>query len=322
MRIMPCFAIVCLVVHLSTVCYAELPGAGSDDNSAAKKLTWAPPPLVHPIEITIQDDAPKTWNSSRNLKLRQDRDYILHMPKPVTEGPVAIWGGHNVVLIGGEIHFKNAGSKAGCGLYVQATKGTFHLEGVRITSDGELLGDGIDLAMREPNSMMQIENVRIGMCYGERNKNHNDCIQTWAGPPTLRIDRLTGRSTYQGFFLLPNQHEPKEQLHLFDFRHVNLETGGYNLWYQDNPPIPLHIEDVWVKPYDPRRWPDWVLWPKGSNKTVWKKVRCGTPPGKDFVPDGVAGCNYRSPGYQGKFIPPPTTQPPPESGLPRSVATR
>ena len=158
--------------------------------------------------------------------------------------------------------------------------------------------------------MLQIENCRVGVCNGARNINHADVIQTWAGPPTLRIDRLTGYSTYQGFFLLPDQHQPDEVLELFDFRHVNLVAGGYNLWYQEHPPIPLHIEDVWVKPmYEPNRWPDLALWPKGSFKTVWKGVQCGDPPGGDFVPQGVAGCDYRSPGYAGDFVPPPATQP-------------
>lgn len=265
---------------------------------AGEKLTWAPPSLVNPLEVTVNE-------CHRSLKLDKTKDYVIRMPNPITTGGVSIWGGHNVVLIGGEINITDPKASPGRGLYIQAATGTFHLEGVLITGTSNYLGEGIDVAMREPGSMLQIENVRVATCYGARETNHADVIQTWAGPPTLRIDRLTGYSTYQGFFLLPNQHEPKEELKLFDFRHLNLVAGGYALWWQEKPPIPLHLEDVWVKPmFDPKRWPDLVLWPKGSSQSVWKGVQCGNPPEGDFVPEGVPGCDYRSPGYVGAFLAP------------------
>lgn len=285
----------------------------------AEKLTWAPPPLVDPIDLTITDDVNFDVHHAggRNLQLRQDRDYVLHIPKPITNGGISVWGGHNVVLIGGEIDYKNPNARhethgeEGDALYIQATTGTFHVEGLRITGDDHLLADGIDIGENVPGAVVQIENVRIGPCYGGFHDIHNDCVQSWAGPTTLRIDRLTGWSNYQGFFLLPFQHSsPTLTVSVFDFRHVNMCCGGYALW-QENPPVPMRIDQVWIKPQVANRWPNLTLWPPGSADTLWKGVRNGDPPGGDFVPAGVAGCDYHSPGYLGDFVPPqptPTTR--------------
>ena len=35
---------------------------------------------------------------------------------------------------------------------------------------------------------------------------------------------------------------------------------------------------------------------KGSE--TWDKVKEGVPPGGDFVPEGLPGINYKSPGYR------------------------
>ena len=33
---------------------------------------------------------------------------------------------------------------------------------------------------------------------------------------------------------------------------------------------------------------------------TWEKVKEGVPPGGDFVPEGLPGINYKSPGYVAK----------------------
>src|SRR5687768_18269591 len=61
------------------------------------KLTWAPPVLTEPVTIEITE-------KKTNFKLDQTKDYILKMPARPLLGGLNIWGGRNVVLIGGEIH--------------------------------------------------------------------------------------------------------------------------------------------------------------------------------------------------------------------------
>ena len=54
--------------------------------------------------------------------------------------------------------------------------------------------------------------------------NHPDVLQTWSGPPELRVDRLSGTTRYQGFFLHPTQFGSGVPPRLFDLRRVDL-TG-------------------------------------------------------------------------------------------------
>ena len=72
------------------------------------------------------------------------------------------------------------------------------------------------------------------------------------------------------------------------------------LWAPDKEgQFPVEIENVWVQPQERRRgYRDLYLWPKpGQGDTFWQDVKEGIPPDGDFVPDGVAGRGYVSPGY-------------------------
>lgn len=312
MRLLHYGWLACLLLGiLPLASYADDATTAPASTQPSEKLTWAPPPLTNPIDFYI------TESNYTSIKLDQSKDYVLHMPStPLINrgGIVSIWGGHNVVLIGGEVHVpKDAKGWAG-GFYIHFCTGTFHLEGVAVTGEDQALKEGINLDERYPGSMVQIENVRVGIAYGSFKTNHAQCIQTWAGPPALRIDHFTGHTTYQGFFLLPDQHAPGQELRLFDFRNVNLWGGGFVLWIQSDPPVPLHTENIWIKS-DPKRWPNLTLWPQGSSDTIWKGVKPGDPPDGDFVPEGVAGCGYHSPGYLSDYVPPPpvpSTQPSPD----------
>jgi hypothetical protein len=72
-------------------------GASCKASVFRPKLSWAPPTLTEPVTIEVSD-------SKANLKLDQTKDYIIKMPAKPLQGGLGIWGGRNVVLIGGEIH--------------------------------------------------------------------------------------------------------------------------------------------------------------------------------------------------------------------------
>ncbi len=272
----------------------------ADLADAPRKLSWAPPALVDPVVKSIGPQR-------SNLKLDKAKDYILKLPEnePYV-GELNIYGGHNVVVIGGTVRIPTdeqgyTGSKRA--VYLKEQTGTIHIEGLHITGDG--LHEGFNLDEREPGCVVQLQNIRVEYLRGSYSDNHADVIQTWAGPDVLRIDGLTGFTQYQGFFLLPNQHFTLEDGGFvpseWDFRNINLvgdETASaYLLWTQsgDTQP-PIALTNVWARPRTQNlgNRPQY-LWPK--NDPVWNPVLEGLPPDGDFVPAESCGIGYVSPGY-------------------------
>jgi hypothetical protein len=283
---------------------AKVPASTAAAANAATQpsvLTWAPPPLDNPVTIQVT-------NQHCKLKLDPQKDYRLQMrDTPLTaDGGLTIRGGHNIVLIGGEIRFdtpvpttqRRGYFNARRGLYIVKATGTVHIEGLWI--HGEHLLEGINVDMRTPGAILQLENLRVGTVRGSFKTNHADCLQCWGGPDLLRVDHFTGFTGYQGIFLQPQQFKsPAPTLH--DLRHVDIHAtpeAAYLYWQMR--PFPLKTEDVWADA-KPTRWPLLTLWPKGD--PVWKDVQLGSSPGGEFVPEGVAGIHYRSPGYAGGFVP-------------------
>jgi hypothetical protein len=264
------------------------PKPGPTPRPAAGPLAWAPPQLVSPTTVKLTDD-------HHDLKLDKKKDYVVQLPPDgLHVQGTSIWGGHNVVLIGGEIDVP--ADDPGRGLALKSQTGTLHVEGLWITGDG--LREGINLD-QPSGAVVQLENLRVDAPNGSRSTNHADVIQSWAGPRVLRIDRLSATTTYQGFFLLPNQHDKGPQPEGFDLRHVDLrglKGSGYMLW-RDGASWPVAVQDVYVRrPGSHERTK--LLWPKkGEASRSWSQVHVGTPPGGSFVPDGVAGTGYKSPGY-------------------------
>src|SRR5439155_14101785 len=86
--------------------------ATTSTSSSSSLLTWAPPALVNPITVPIQDTglaAPTLPGQNAGqpwvVNLDPSQDYILEIRHRHT-GPIeglSINGGHNVVIIGGEI---------------------------------------------------------------------------------------------------------------------------------------------------------------------------------------------------------------------------
>ena len=284
-----CAAIAALIVFIPT-------------GSRSPKLRWAPPTLRQPTTVEAAAGV-AGGDSGHVLRLRPSQDYIVKMPsEPLSgSGGLVIEGGHNVVLIGGEIDVPmQAGDPPSIpsrrGLYLTSQTGTVHIEGLLI--QGPDLSDGIDLD-ESLGAVVQIENVRVEDVHARDESgftdNHPDVLQTWAGPAELRVDRLTGSTDYQGMFLAPNQFGTQPPPREVVLSHVDLRAAaccyGYLLWQSGS--FPLYTNDVWVTLH-PSRTMSSSLWPSPDN---WSGVSEGTPPGGEFVPTGVAGASYESPGY-------------------------
>jgi hypothetical protein len=279
---------------------SALTGAGSDERAASAaqrgpKLAWAAPKLDRPQTVHV--------NAARaKLDLDPRRDYVIAMPsRPLrVAGGLTVTGGRNVVLVGGMVSVPWQGAKpkygaARRGLLLRGQTGTVHVEGLRLGGD---LGDGIDLDERL-GATVQLQNIHVDRVTARDTKaftdTHPDIVQSWAGPKVLRIDRLSARTDYQGFFLLPAQFA-KGQTSDVDLRHVDLvgsRTSAYLLWRDDAARV--RLRDVRLVAPGGRR-PYQTMWPMPA---AWPGARLARRPARvPFVSRSLAGTTYRSPGYR------------------------
>lgn len=241
---------------------------------------WDRPTLRNPQTITIT-------NANRNLALPQSRDYILRCApgQVVLQSRLVVWGGHNVELEDCNLHVTTHDWAA----YLQHQSGTLWVHDVHF--GGSHLTGGIQ--MQEPGATVVMRDVIFDRVYGSYTTNHAELLQTWCGPTRLLIDGLTGSTTYQGLFMLPNQwcSTPLSQ---FDLRHVNINDSGgaYALWLGDvKGALHVNVRDVYVTPPRTRSWRGWWLMPQPPAGT-WSHVIAGAPPGGTYVvptADGARG---------------------------------
>ncbi|MGA9859812.1 MAG: hypothetical protein WBQ18_18250, partial [Solirubrobacteraceae bacterium] len=281
------------------------PGASTPTTVAAATVTralttstpapasaWGEPALVNPITINV---TPAT-----NLALNQSQDYILQCPSTTLAltDTFKVWGGHNVVLQNCSFNLTIPGW---AGAFKNQT-GTLWMHDVHF--------GGIDLTgglqLQEPGATVVMRDVLFDTVYGSYSTNHAELIQTWSGPARLMIDGLTGATTYQGLFLLPNQYNystgPAPTV--FDFRNIDINDtqGAYAMWLGDVTGAPAsnqaagiatwNVSNVFVNPNPSRSWNGWWLWPKpSSGDPTWNKVTSGVPASESFVHATISGAS-------------------------------
>lgn len=283
------------------------------------KLKYAPPALDNPITLTI--------SKAGTVTLDQSRDYILECPNTL-DGALAIVGGRNVVAIGGHVRIPHQGANPSInqrrGLLIRDTRGVFHGEGWLF--DGEDISEGIQIDA--PEATVQLQNIRIDHVHARDQvnfkDNHPDLVQTWGNVRELRIDRFTGSTDYQGFLFKADYNNADGHGAVFVSR-ANIAadpTGRYLFWVHPSANSkPVTLADVWLDVHPSRAgglgksvWTDVdnTTYPAilstdagGNPIAYWNNhdpaiqghITQGIPPGGDFVPAGVAGLNYVSPGY-------------------------
>jgi hypothetical protein len=264
---------------------ACLLAVGCGDEPQPSRGSLEPPKLADPE--TIQLDG-----SDTSIVLEPGRDYVLELPG---DGPVdvpkavRVDGGRNVVMVGGTINVTEAEG----GLTLVNQTGTVHVEGVRIT--GPRLQEGIDLAQSR-GATVQLQNVHVATVHGSQEGHHADLLQTWAGPRRLYVDGFVGSTTYQGFFLLPNELYDGPPPELVSLRNVYIDAsdGVYVLWRAEQAGFPLRVEDVFVEPNRRLGGRDQWLWPKPSTgDRSWREVKVGKPSQALLERVAAAGPGYR-----------------------------
>jgi hypothetical protein len=334
------FLVLVLLVSPIKARAATLADGSAFSADQATNLAWAPPSLVDPQTIDVPD-------SVQHLALSHSRDYVLKLPAGGRTGALWIDGGHNVVLIGGQITIPSSANQVDngeddtdTGIYIDGATGTVHIEGVLITGQPNVMFDGIDV--NAPLATIQIENVRVDNVWGSDTTEHADVIQTWGGFKNLRIDHLTANGDYQGLTIDPDLGSEGTA----DIRNVDLTLdpppaalasttvgGGHMIWLSNQTKscksaTSIRFSNVYVDTTNPRVPSMNTVWPEAhssdlpcpgtlsGNSVTWPSlpvtgsVTLGSPLGGSFVPSGVAGLNYTSPGYG------PTASTPPQPASP------
>ncbi len=178
-------------------------------------LTWAPPSLEDPELITLTQKRPfQRLDDSKDYVVRLDGGRLTLKPGQ----KAGVWGGDDVVWIGGEIQAPNNQRP----VKLDRQRGSIHLEGVHVTGSG--MREGINLDQRYGASVT-IQNVLVDQVSGNQSGHHADVLQTWAGPGRLRIDRLEGTTNYQGI-MIDTKGFGNARTTGFDFRNVVLRHTG------------------------------------------------------------------------------------------------
>lgn len=268
--------------------------APSTPSGSIGTLAFKPPTLTAPTTITPTDEQGK-------ITLAAGRDYVIKLP---TDRPWknarGLWveGGRNVVVIGGQVDVGAGYFAGGTGPGVQANgyvrraayflsqTGTIHLEGVRFTSSTGALSEGINISAAL--ARVQVQNVAIGTpLVGEKAANHADCLQSWNGPVSLRVDGFSCTTGYQGMFLNPHDTSSASVV-ANDWELRNVEIVGtaaakYILWVTA-PPASVKTTNVYTSG-------GLGNWDAAND---WPNVTKGRAPAPFAT---TAGLGYVSPGY-------------------------
>lgn len=299
------------------------------------QFAWGAPRLEDPTTVSL--DAGPSYT-----QLKSGNDYVIDLPDEVKVGHTMIEGGRNIVIRGGHVTIPPGGKTdvERRGIYIKNATGTVHIEGVAI--DG-LESEGFDgISISAPEAILQIVNVRITGITGRFDGFHGDIVQPFGGVRELRIDHLSGTSSYQGLYLT----ETSGTIGSADIRNVNLsyETNRYDettylLWLPVDPSscetYPVVLKNVYMSPRSGQDVAGFAVWPNTENPAgctavetadgiTWPslpeitgRVAAGPPPNGDFVVDGSVGVEYSRP----RHAPVRNPDPPPLPVEPRSSAS-
>jgi hypothetical protein len=287
------------------------------------QLKWPPPCLESPNVIQVEPD-----DNTTVLRLEANQDYIIEMPDvPITRG-LALQGGRNIVMIGGEISIPMLGDypsiESRTGLRILQSTGTVHIEGLLIHGDD--ISEGIQIAA--PAAIVQLQNVGIFGIHARDevnfSDNNPDLIQTYGGVKELRVDKFTGSTDYQGLFFRADGRA-MGSVYLSRVNIIGLPTARHLIWFEPySGSGDVFLWGVWVdvpatstEGLNSAVWPDpngkyptqarvsttfsgkqIASWPSAMTPQVNGLVMEGLPPDGDFVGPNDVGVGYMSPGYQ------------------------
>jgi hypothetical protein len=289
------------------------------NSDASELLRWAPPELVNPQTVSLVAE------SYSLVRLDPNQDYIIQMPRQPFQRSLVIEGGHNIVLIGGEIYIPwqgdNPSISSRTALKIKHSTGIVHIEGLLLRGDD--ISEGIQIDA--PQATIQLQNIGIFNVRARDqvnfSDNHPDLIQTYGNVADLRIDRFTGTSDYQGLFFKADYNGPHGAIHISRTNIIGEPTARQLIWFQQQEgAFPVTLENVWVdvpegNSFGDAIWPNIyggypsqaqigyttstqvASWPAEMTPSIVGQVFEGMPPEGNFVNPEDIGISYISPGY-------------------------
>lgn len=302
------------------------------------RLTWAPPPCGDATHACATYQIIENGQGHQFLGLDPSKDWIVRLPNyGPQKGGIDIDGGHNVIIIGGEIDLTTpciTDNDICHGINISRggnATGEVYIEGVLIknpdATHSGYTGDGIDVNT-DATTNVTLQNIRvegIDGCDANGFSAHSDIFQPYrAKNTTIQVDHLTGTTDFEGMTINPGASFPRSGT----FKNVNItvlrnphpgctSSAHYGWWltgarcstypitlshdYEQEPNRSLASQAVWPD----TNGPSGCFAQYSNGKAFWPaladvhgSIINGVPPGGDFVPVGVAGINYVSPGYK------------------------
>lgn len=325
----PMLALIATVVSLSLDVTPPEPVLRNPAVVADEPLLWRPPVWTETVYLEEQ-------GAQQRLVLDNDVDYRIVLPRTPITGRVDVVGGRNIVIIGGAFRpFFDSDpevNKVSLAFWNPALLGDeptheriIHIEGVLFDQSESWYADAI--AVADERATFVIQNVRFTGVDGTFEDAHGDAIQNWAGAKEIRVHRASIRTNYQGFMLPPmsgEQQRPIEFLHLdqVDFAEnpgADEQNCSLYLWVTqgessctsfsrgarfDEVYLAPSCSDFGVRDTYPRAAdPESCSVQVSGDRLIFDlpgfsgELREGGAEQPVFVPPGVAGIGYASPGY-------------------------
>lgn len=213
-------------------------------NSGSSLLTWKAPDTTGWSQIHV-------GGNTASPTLLNDTDYLIICDSKITRvGGLALVGGRNICMVGGEIDASAlaAGRTASQmrGLYINEVRGDIFIEGLWIHGSDwtagttGALGDGIDINTATYSwrkTSVTLQNLRIDHVRAEHidqqngvnsyvsNEVHPDVVQMYGvlANCDIRIDKLTAQTSYQGIFC---QSAPPNGTAIKDYRRIDIDGAS------------------------------------------------------------------------------------------------
>jgi hypothetical protein len=239
-----------------------------------------------------------------HTRLSPRKDYIIKLPRGRKRGHTIIQGGRNVLIDGGRIVMKGGGSDVERrAIYIKNVTGIVRIQNVTVRGRRNAAFDAI--AISAPEAVVELINIRVEGVHGTFDGFHGDIVQPFGGVKRLFVDGLSGRTGYQGLYLVEtNGRIGSVVLNNVDLSYLpnRQDRTTVMVWFDGCRSYPVTLQNVYIAPRkgqqvarDAVRTDDTCRAQQRGNKISWPKrsringtIIEGRPPGGTFVPAGDA----------------------------------
>ena len=185
-------------------------------------------------------------------KLRAGQDYIIRLPAGVKTGYTELNGGRNILIDGGTIVMDGSSPShlERRAIYIKNATGTVRIQNVNIAGSHSA-AEFDAVAISAPEAVVELVNLTVQNLHGSYAGFHGDIVQPFGGVKKLVINGLTGRTSYQGFYLA----QTNGTIGSVELRNVSLsyhpnpnQYSSVLLWFDSCSTYPVTLENVFIQP--------------------------------------------------------------------------